>query len=120
MGSALLAGPKKATSAPFQIENKNRLIFGSFFNLFFSYFLDGFWRSKLLQNCIQNGFKSCSFLYALFFLFLDGLLMASRHLFSYFHNILVSSALRNYGFCIGKEHFSFSLLTAPEGPSGRL
>ena len=58
--------------------------------------------SKLAQNRLQ----SCSFFYALFFLFLDGLLMASRHLFSYFHSSLVSSALRNYGFCIGKEHFS--------------
>ena len=106
MGSALLVGPNYLTPAPYQIAIKNRLIFGSFFNLFFSYFLDGFWGSKLLQNCIQNGFKSCSFLYALLFLFLDGLLMASRHLFSYFHSSLVSSALRNYGFCIGKEHFS--------------
>ena len=73
----------------------------------------------------QNGFKSCSFLYALVFLFLDGPLMASRHLFSYFPSILVSSALRNYGFCIGKEHFSklvllwfFQLLKAFWAPLG--
>ena len=84
MGSARFVGPLDPTPAPFQIAIKNRLIFGSFFNLFFSYFLDGFWGSKLLQNCIQNGFKSCSFLYALLFLFLDGLLMASRRLFAIF------------------------------------
>jgi hypothetical protein len=62
MGSALLAGPKKATSAPFQIAVKNRLIFGSFFNLFFSYFLDGFWESKLLQNWLKTGCKAVPFL----------------------------------------------------------
>jgi hypothetical protein len=61
------------------------------------------------------------------FLFVCSLFLVPRRsfdgfeaFFCYFPSILVSSALRNYGFCIGKEHFSISLLTAPEGPSGRL
>ena len=84
MGSARLVGPKNLTPVTHKIQIKNRLIFGLFFKLFFSYFLDGFWGSKLLQNWLQNGLKSCSLFYALFFLFLDGLLMASRRLFAIF------------------------------------
>ena len=61
----------------------------------------------------QNSFKIGSKRVAKLFLFLCSLFLVPRRsfdgfeaFFCYFPSILVSSALRNYGFCIGKEHFS--------------
>ena len=79
----------------------------------------------------QNSFKIRSKRVEKLFLFLCSLFLVPRRSFDgfeasfrYFPSILVSSGLRNYGFCIGKEHFSkrvlLWILAAPDSCLGAL